>query len=76
MLPQTFDSHDFIRMYHLVFPLEYAQKLNQYSRLKDADSQMAIELEANMVSLGIVKIGETVSPNIMNNPYPCAKWEQ
>mgnify|MGYP004443213149 FL=1 len=76
-LPQEFDSHEFIRLYQLSYPLEFADKIHNEQRLKDVTSKMARKLSEWADDLHIVKQPDNVlSDNIKNLESLNTKWRK
>ena len=76
-LPAKFDTHDFIRMYQLTYPNQFAAMTNNATRLKAITGVMGSLLARWANDLGIVKQPNTVmSPNIMNKKSECGAWEK
>ena len=77
LMPQNFDSHDFIRKFIWECPKVYGELLIKYENVSTAHAEISNYLRYNASKLGIKELDEkTESEDIFKTKRPCANWEK
>ena len=77
LMPQNFDSHDFIRKFIWEYPKIYGGLLIKHENVTTAHAEISNYLRYNASKLGIKELDEkTESEDIFKTKRPCAKWEK
>ncbi|MBO4777662.1 MAG: hypothetical protein J5588_04135 [Bacteroidales bacterium] len=77
-LPNTFDSHDFIKKYAKQNEIQYIHELYSYGSFRTYHLQIGKELLrlSENGALPIIKIMETKSEDVFGNIDEIAKWRK
>lgn len=77
MMPQNFDSHDFIRKFIWKYPEIYGRLLIKHANVTTAHAEIGNYLRCHASELGINELPEKVeSEDILRIICPCAQWEK
>lgn len=75
-LNSRFSSHEFIRKFLEKNHKEYAARLKKQDSVALANAEIANYLRNNASELGIKKVGDIESMNILGHLSICALWEK
>lgn len=76
LLPEKFDSHDFLRQYALCFTWSYLSLLKESGDVQQLHMSIGAFLINNTSKLNISKIGEVTTANIFGKMTKCAQWSK
>jgi len=74
LLPENFDSHDFLRQYALCYTWSYLSLLMESGDVQQLHMNIGAFLINNISNLNISKIGEVTTANIFGKKTKCAQW--
>lgn len=75
-MSNTFDSHEFIIRFIIMFPAKYIDLLAKYKATGKAHGAIAAFLQENSDSLEIQRQGKIRSENIYGRDTLCEKWKK
>ena len=75
-MSNTFDSHEFIIRFIIMFPAKYIDLLAKYKATGKAHGAIAAFLQENSDSLEIQHQGKIRSENIYGRDTLCEKWKK
>ena len=76
MLGNEFDSHKFIKLYTIMFPVSYLDMLAEYKNATTTHSVIANYLLDHRDTLNISREQDVISPSIFGNDVPNASWQK
>ncbi len=76
LLPNEFDSHDFLQQYALCYTWSYLLLLKDSKDVQRLHMSIGAFLKNNEASLSIEKVGERTTINIFGNMVECALWNK
>ena len=76
MMPQVFDSHEFILKYIWEYASSYGNLIVKHRNVTTAHAEVGKFLLNKANELGIEKIGEKDSKDFFGNTAPCAQWKK
>lgn len=77
LMPNGFDSHDFIRKFIWKCPEIYGRLLIKHANVTTAHAEISNYLRCHTSELGINELPEKVeSEDILRIIRPCAQWEK
>ena len=76
MLGNEFDSHKFIKLYTIMFPVSYLDMLAKYHDAATTNSVIANYLLNHSNTLNISREQDVISPSIFGYDVPNASWQK
>lgn len=76
MLGNEFDSHKFIKLYIIMFPVSYLDMLAEYKNATKIHANIANYLRNNSATLNLSREQDVISPSIFDNNVPNALWQK
>ena len=76
MLGNEFDSHKFIKLYTIMFPVSYLDMLAEYKNATTTHSVIANYLLDHRDTLNISREQDVISPSIFGNNVSNASWQK
>lgn len=74
LMPDQFDSHDFIRKFMKQYTVKYAEVLLKFQNVQTSHGHIALNLKSHSKELGIMSNGRTNSMNVFNEVSECELW--
>lgn len=74
MLPQQFDSHDFIKKFMQYHPVAYAETIIKCKSIPASHGHIALTVSNNSNTLGVKSMGRRMSIDIFNEMTECELW--
>lgn len=76
LLPSEFNSHQFLTLYAMAYPLSYLEWMNEYGNVKIAHNRISNALR-NLPEKNLLQIknnGKTMDTNIFGNEDGIVSW--